>query len=80
MSEITEFETPRKEILSKEQLEQFQQSTTHSQILAFIQRLNDAVVGVKLTDTCNESDVRERFILVIWLLIDVLSPSQWKQY
>jgi serine/threonine-protein phosphatase 2A activator len=51
------YHAPEKEILTKAQLEQFQQSATHSQLLAFIERLNEAVIGVKLRDPCEESDV-----------------------
>jgi hypothetical protein len=51
------YRAPQKEILSPAQLEQFQQSPTHSQLLAYIQRLNDAVIGVKLRDPCYESEV-----------------------
>lgn len=50
---------PRKVILTKDQLEYFQQSKTHEEILAYIQTLNDAVVGVKLTDPCTTSPVRK---------------------
>ncbi|KAH9947843.1 hypothetical protein B0H21DRAFT_691162 [Amylocystis lapponica] len=49
------FTTPRKVILTKEQLEAFQASPTHQQIVSYIATLNDAVVGVKLTDACAES-------------------------
>jgi len=55
--EPKKYYTPTKEILTKSQLEQFQQSATHSQLLAFIERLNEAVVGVKLRDPCEESEV-----------------------
>ena len=53
------FTVPRKAILTKEQLEHFQASQTHRDIVAYIQALNEAVVGVKLTDGCAESPVRE---------------------
>ena len=56
-STSSKYRAPEKEILTKAQLEQFQQSATHSQLLAFIERLNEAVVGVKLRDPCDESDV-----------------------
>ncbi|TFK52855.1 Phosphotyrosyl phosphatase activator [Heliocybe sulcata] len=49
------FQRPRKLILSKEQLDAFQASQTHRDIVAFIEELNTAVVGVKLTDECSES-------------------------
>ncbi|KAI0049899.1 Phosphotyrosyl phosphatase activator [Auriscalpium vulgare] len=50
-----ESESPAKAILSKEQLAAFQQSETHRSLVAYIETLNDAVVGVKLTDPCAES-------------------------
>jgi serine/threonine-protein phosphatase 2A activator len=49
---------PRKYILSKEQLEAFQVSKTYQEIITFIETLNEAVVGVKLTDECDGSEVR----------------------
>ena len=48
---------PRKCILTKEQLEAFQASQTHKDIVTYIETLNAAVVGVKLTDECTESEV-----------------------
>ncbi|KAL1948423.1 hypothetical protein VTO73DRAFT_12498 [Trametes versicolor] len=48
----TGFFPPRKIILTKEQLEAFQQSKTHETIVGYINALNAAVVGVKLTDEC----------------------------
>ena len=59
--EAMSFIVPRKAILTKEQLEHFQNSKTHEEILAYIQTLNDAVVGVKLTDSCATSPVRKSF-------------------
>lgn len=53
------FTIPRKVILLKEQLEHFQASKAHQDIIAYIQTLNEAIVGVKLTDDCPESPVRE---------------------
>lgn len=49
---------PHKCILSKEQLEAFQNSSTHSAVISYIENFNDSVVGVKLTDECEESEVR----------------------
>ena len=48
---------PRKYILSKEQLEAFQASKTYQDIISYIETLNEAVIGVKLTDACEESQV-----------------------
>ncbi|KAI0657502.1 Phosphotyrosyl phosphatase activator [Cubamyces menziesii] len=49
-SETKGFLPPRKVILTKEQLEAFQQSKTHETIVSYINALNECVVGVKLTD------------------------------
>lgn len=53
------FHPPRKVILTKEQLEAFQASKTHQDIVNYVETLNNAVVGVKLSDQCSESPVRE---------------------
>lgn len=49
------YQSPRKCILSQDQLAIFQSSKTHNQIVSYIGTLNEAVVGVKLTDPCSES-------------------------
>lgn len=49
------FQVPRKAILTKEQLEFFQTSKTHQELVSYIEVLNDAVVGVRLTDECSLS-------------------------
>jgi hypothetical protein len=53
------FQEPRKLILTKEQLEWFQTSDTHKKVLSYIETLNEAIVGTKLTDVCDESEVRQ---------------------
>jgi hypothetical protein len=53
------FEIPNKQILSPEQLVAFQASAAHAEIEAYVQALNEAVVGVKLTDLPAHSVVRE---------------------
>jgi hypothetical protein len=50
-------DVPRKAILSPEQLAYFQTSKTHKNVVSYIESLNNAVVGVKLTDECSESPV-----------------------
>ncbi|KAJ3514820.1 hypothetical protein NLJ89_g2150 [Agrocybe chaxingu] len=49
------YEPPRKIILIKEQLQAFQESKTHQDIVTYIETLNNAVVGAKLTDDCPAS-------------------------
>lgn len=51
------YQVPRKAILSKEQLQYFQESKTHQDIVQYIETLNNAVVGSKLTDDCSTSKV-----------------------
>lgn len=55
---MSQFKSPRKCILSQEQLTSFQSSKIHQEVVNYIETLNDAVVGVKLTDECTESPVR----------------------
>jgi serine/threonine-protein phosphatase 2A activator len=57
MATTSEYEVPTKAIISPAQLQQFQQSATHASVLAYIETLNEAVVGVKLRDNCHESEV-----------------------
>lgn len=52
------FETPRKQILSNEQLTAFQSSNTHNAIVSYVEALNNSVIGVKLTDEVAASVVR----------------------
>ncbi len=51
------YETPKKAILLKEQLESFQASQTYTEIVNYILTLNQSVIGVKLTDECPASEV-----------------------
>lgn len=51
------FEIPTKRIISSGQLEDFQSSQTHADIVTFIEQLNESVINVKLTDTV-EATVR----------------------
>jgi len=51
------YETLHKAILTKEQLQYFQESQTQQEIVSYIETLNVSVVGVKLTDDCSSSNV-----------------------
>lgn len=53
------FHPPRKIVLTRDHLQTFQASKTHQDIAEYIETLNKAVVGVKLTDECPESQVRK---------------------
>ncbi len=56
------YQVPRKAILSKDQLQAFQESKTHKDVISYIEKLNESVVGVKLTDACEASDVSMSFV------------------
>jgi len=55
---MSSFRAPEKAILSKEQLAAFQSSKTYAKVTSYIETLNNAVVGCKLTDECAQSQVR----------------------
>jgi hypothetical protein len=55
---MTTFRALEKAILSKEQLAAFQSSKTCTKVTSYIEVLNNAVVGRKLTDECTQSEVR----------------------
>lgn len=57
------YKPPRKAILTKEQLQYFQESQTHKDIVAYIEILNESVVGSKLTDECSMSKVSLRTVV-----------------
>lgn len=56
---MSSFRTLEKAILSQEQLASFQSSKTYAKITSYIETLNNAVVGFKLTDECAQSQVRQ---------------------
>jgi hypothetical protein len=55
---MTSFRPLEKAILSKEQLDAFRSSKTYVKVTSYIETLNNAVVGSKLTDECAQSQVR----------------------
>ena len=57
------YQVPRKAILSKEQLQYFQESQTHKDIVSYIETMNDAVIGSRLTDECSTSPVSIMLLL-----------------
>ena len=70
------YQTPRKVILSKEQLQAFQESKTHGDIVSYIETLNESVVGVKLTDECEVSHVgRSHSHLKVQIRMDIQGTS-----
>ena len=53
----TSYRRPVKRITSKRQLEAFQRSATHHEILDFVTKLNEAVVGKRLSDAGQGNEV-----------------------
>ena len=49
---------PSKRILSPAHLAAFKRSSTHDDIIQFIDALNESIIGVKLTESGSGSDVR----------------------
>lgn len=60
------FQEPQKRLLTQEQLAVFQSSGTHQSVIEYIETLNEATVGTKLSDQCIQSRVRQPKGL--WLL------------
>ncbi|THH32628.1 hypothetical protein EUX98_g1550 [Antrodiella citrinella] len=61
----TSYQIPTKQILTKEQLGYFQSSATHETIITYIESLNVAVAGIKLTDPCTISPNAQAIIDVL---------------
>lgn len=51
------FQKPVKQILSSTHLAAFQRSATHQELLSFITDLNESIVGKKLSDAGEGSEV-----------------------
>jgi hypothetical protein len=49
---------PTKRIISRAHLQSFLDSPTHTDLVNFLEELNESVVGLKLTDDVPESEVR----------------------
>lgn len=58
---INSFVVPRREILTKDDLELFHGSETYASLFEFLERLNESVVGVVSTAECYQSEVRIEF-------------------
>ncbi|KZO99181.1 Phosphotyrosyl phosphatase activator [Calocera viscosa TUFC12733] len=65
MSTSTSYQIPTKCILTQEQVTEWQSSETFATVMGFIERLNEAVVGVKLTDPCEMSESVKEIIGVL---------------
>ncbi|KAH8097092.1 Phosphotyrosyl phosphatase activator [Cristinia sonorae] len=67
------YQIPRKVILTEEQLKYFQNSATHETIINYIESLNTAVAGVKLTDQCTISPAAQAIIDVLQRVQDLVA-------
>ncbi|GAA5828888.1 hypothetical protein JCM3766R1_003854 [Sporobolomyces carnicolor] len=56
---------PTKRIVSKAHLDAWLSSSTHSDVVTFVEKLNESVVGVKLTDSVLESEVTNALVDVL---------------
>jgi len=54
----TLFVVPRREILTKDDLELFHGSETYASLFEFLDKLNESVVGIVSTAECYQSEVR----------------------
>jgi Phosphotyrosyl phosphate activator (PTPA) protein len=70
-STMTSFRALEKAIISKEQLVAFKTSKVYARITSYVDTLNNAVVGLKLSDGGEQSQVRRRALaLLVGLLTD----------
>lgn len=58
MAQTIQSTLPTKRIVSKAHLDAWLDSPTHADVVRFVEQLNQSVVGVKLTDTVEESQAR----------------------
>jgi hypothetical protein len=72
---MTPFRPLQKAILSNEQLAAFQSSKAYATITHYIETVNNAVIGVKLTDEHAQSQVR-RLTLVPYISLGVTQRSE----
>ncbi|KAG0091427.1 Serine/threonine-protein phosphatase 2A activator 2 [Podila epicladia] len=68
---ITSFVVPRREILTKDDLELFHGSETYTSLFEFLDRLNESVVGVVSTAECYQSEVVKGMLEVLDRVNDV---------
>jgi hypothetical protein len=65
------FVVPRREILTKEDLELFHGSPTYAAFFAFLDALNESVVGVVSTADCYQSEVQHPSLLLSTLSLSL---------
>ncbi|KAF9162715.1 Serine/threonine-protein phosphatase 2A activator 2 [Actinomortierella ambigua] len=59
------YTVPKREILTKEDLERFHASDAYKKIFDFLDELNEAVVGVTTTADCHVSEVTQKMLQVL---------------
>ncbi|KAG5635083.1 hypothetical protein H0H81_012494 [Sphagnurus paluster] len=69
------YQVPQRAILLPEQLAYFQTSKTHQDVIEYIEALNGAVAGVKLTDECDESSGVKSILQVIQKVEDIAQDT-----
>ncbi|KAI8596150.1 hypothetical protein EDD21DRAFT_312524 [Dissophora ornata] len=65
------FVVPRKEILTKEDLDLFHASPTYANIFEFLEALNESIVGVTSTAECHQSEVINGMLDTLDLVNDI---------
>ncbi|GJJ75920.1 serine/threonine-protein phosphatase 2A activator [Entomortierella parvispora] len=65
------FVVPRREILTKEDLELFHGSETYADLFEFLEALNESVVGVVSTAECHQSEVVKAMLKALDLVAQV---------
>ncbi|WWC68933.1 serine/threonine-protein phosphatase 2A activator 2 [Kwoniella pini CBS 10737] len=71
----TSYLPPRKYILSKAHLAAFQRSRTHKEVVNFIEELNDAVVGKKLTEAGEGSERTKPIMGILDTILDIAKST-----
>ncbi|KAI5118359.1 hypothetical protein M0805_004332 [Coniferiporia weirii] len=66
------YTTPRKRILTPEQLAAFQGSRTHETIVSYIEALNAASIGVRLTDTDTDGYSESEGVKAVLAVLDAV--------
>ncbi|GAA6008422.1 peptidylprolyl isomerase RRD2 [Rhodotorula paludigena] len=65
MAQTIQSTLPTKRIVSKAHLDAWLDSPTHADVVRFVEQLNQSVVGVKLTDTVEESQAVSALVSVL---------------
>ncbi|KAJ1912935.1 Serine/threonine-protein phosphatase 2A activator 2 [Tieghemiomyces parasiticus] len=66
---------PEKRILTKHDLAEFQDSEAYAQYIGFIEALNQAVLGRKLTEACHESEITQALVKLLGTVSDLATAT-----